>query len=153
MAVNPLTRSESVFWDLRFKGLSFAEIGRRTKVTRQAVYKALLKADKAMADALRDVAGTYKIDLEGMNPEKGMAAGYSHALKSKVILAYSPKRGILVWYEYNGQCRECVRRDECASIIAEEAKRLGVSIQDEPGKEPAELAEDVLKRAWPEGLA
>ena len=153
MAVDPLSPSESVFWDLRFRGLGFAEIGRKTNVTRQAVYKALLKADKTMAEALRDVAGTYRIDLETVNPEKGMASGYSQALKSRVVLAYSPRRGILVWYEYNGQCRECARREECRSIIVEEAERLGVEIADEElGGEPAELSEKVLRKAWPEGL-
>ena len=152
MPVNPLSPNESLFWDLRLKGLGFAEIGRRTTVTRQAVYKALLKADKAMGEALSDVAGTYKIDLERVSPEKGMAVGYSHALKSRVVLAYSPKRGILVWYGYNGQCRGCARRDECRSIILEEAERLGVSVQGDSGREPAELAEDVLREAWPEGL-
>ena len=151
MPVNPLSHSESTFWDLRRKGLGFAQIGRKTGITRQAVYKALLKADKAMTKALREIADTYKIDLEKANTQKGMATGYSHALQNRVILAYSPKRGMLVWYEYTGQCKGCPRRQECRSIILEEAERLG-SILTKNDREPAELAQDILREAWPEGF-
>jgi len=152
MAIDPLSPTESLFWSLRLKGLRLAEIGRRANVTRQAVYKALLKADRVMAEALRDVAGTYRIDLEKIDPKRGMAVGYSHALGSRVVLAYAPGRGILTWYEYKGQCRACARREECKAIVLEEAERLGVSIQGDLQTEPAELAEEVLRKAWPEAF-
>ena len=152
MSLNPLSSAEALFWDLRRRGFGFAEIGRRTGVTRQAVYKALLKADKAMAKAFWDTAGTYKIDLDKVDPKKGMATGYSHALRSRVVLVYSPVRGILVWYEESSNCQGCEKRNECLAIIEEEASRLGDTHPMDHDKEPAELAEELFRRIWPEGF-
>jgi hypothetical protein len=153
VAVNPLTPSEASFWDLRRRGKGFAEIGRVTGVTRQAVYKAMLKADKAMADAFTDVAGTYRIDLEKVSTGMGMARGYSHTLRSMVVLAYDPDRGITVWYDYAGNCNGCAKRSECMSRILSEAARLGVTPPEGAEKmAPAEVAEEVLRKAWPEGF-
>ena len=153
MAVNPLTPSEASFWDLRRRGMGFAQIGRKTGVTRQAVYKAMLKADRAMADAFADVAGTYRIDLKKVSTKMGMSRGYSHALRSMVVLAYDPDRGITVWYDYAGNCKGCARRSECMSKILSEAERLGVTPPEEAEMmEPAEVAEEVLRKAWPEGF-
>ena len=153
MAVNPLTSSEASFWDLRRRGKGFAGIGRETGVTRQAVYKAMLKADRAMSGAFTDVAGTYRIDLEKVSTRMGMARGYSHTLRSMVVLAYDPDRGITVWYDYAGNCRGCAKRSECMSKILSEAERLGIAPPQEVDKmEPAEVAEEVLRKAWPEGF-
>ena len=152
MSLNPLSSAEALFWDLRRRGLGFAEIGRRTGVTRQAVYKALLKADEAMAKAFWDTAETYKIDLVKVDPKRGMASGYSHALRSRVVLVYSPDRGILVWYEESSHCRDCEKREECLEIIEEEAHRLGSTRRMDPDKEPAELAEELFRGIWPEGF-
>ena len=134
--------------------MGFAEIGRQTGVTRQAVYKALLKADEEMAKAFRDVAATYKVELRKVNPRIGMAVGYSQALRSRVILAYSPRRGMLTWYEYNGQCNDCAQRSRCLSTVLEEARRLGVDLPAKGEKmEPAQLAEEILRKAFPEGFS
>jgi len=152
LALDPLSGSESRFWELRRRGLGFADIGRETGVTRQAVYKALLKADREMSSAFEDVAGTYRIDLEKMDPETGIAVGYSQALGSKVVLAYSPGRGIITWYEYQGQCNDCARREDCLSTLRAEAERLDLTRELDWDREPAEIAEELMRRAWPEGF-
>jgi len=151
MGVDPLTSRRASWWGYRRRGFSLAEIGRMFGVTRQAVYDALRLADRDMVKAFRELCSTYKITDPVIDAERGMLIGYSRALESRVLLVYSPGRGINTWYRYRGQCEGCERYDQCMSLVGEEAERLGVEISgEEENLPPAKLAEIVFHRAWPE---
>ncbi len=149
--MDPLTPKRAEWWEHRRKGKSLAEIGRLFGVTRQAVYLALRLADRDMMRAFRELAATYKVVETRVEVDKGLLLGYSQALGSHVIMAYSPGTGINLWYRYEGQCDGCEKRGECDLLIREEAQRLGVKIMSrEEDLPPAKLAEIVFRRAWPE---
>lgn len=151
MGIDPLTLKRAEWWEHRRSGVSLAEIGRRFGVTRQAVYLALRLGDREMTKAFRQLTETYKVVERKVDTQKGLLLGYSQALGSHVIMAYSPGKGINLWYKYDGQCEGCERREECARLISEEADRLSIGIsRDEKDLPPAKLAEIVFRRAWPE---
>jgi hypothetical protein len=151
MGIDPLTSKRAAWWEQRRRGLSLAQIGRSFGVTRQAVYLALRLADRRMQKAFKELAATYKVRDLKIDTEKGLLLGQSQALGSAVIMAYSPGQGIQMWYRYNGQCDHCEKRDDCLSLIREEARRLGVRVvKGDEILPPAKLAEAVFRRAWPE---
>ena len=151
VGMDPLTSKRAEWWEHRRQGMSLAEIGRLFGVTRQAVYLALRLADREMMKAFRQLAETYKVAQTKIDTGKGLLVGYSQALGSPVIMAYSPKRGIALWYKYEGQCQGCERWADCLKLALDEARRLGVEISpQEEDLPPAKLAEIVFRRAWPE---
>lgn len=104
-----------------------------------------------MLKAFKQLAETYKVTQTKIDTEKGLLLGYSQALGSRVIMAYSPQKGIHLWYKYDGQCQDCEKQEECRLMIKEEAKRLDIRIlSEEEDLPPAKLAEIVFTRAWPE---
>jgi hypothetical protein len=130
VALNPLTEKQSRFWSLRDQGLNLSQIGRMVGVTRQAVSKTLIQADKIVRQTLVDAAKSYKIDLYRVNQERGVAHGFSKALNSPVFITYSPERGLNIWYRNKGDCEGCDREKECRDLILGEAERLGIKSDD-----------------------
>ena len=149
--MDPLTPRRAEWWERRRQGMSLAEIGRLFGVTRQAVYLALRLADRDMMKAFKQLAETYKVAQTKIDTEKGLLLGHSHALGSAVIMAYSPNKGISLWYKYEGQCQGCERWASCVKMAMDEARRLGVRLSaHEKELPPAKLAETVFRKAWPE---
>jgi len=159
MALNPLTQTQSRLWGLRDRGLNLSQIGRMLGISRQSVSKTLMQADRAVKQGLMDAARSYKISLYRINPEKGIASGFSKALNSPVLVTYSPEHGVNVWYKHAGLCKGCDQEAECRETILAEAKRLGVPTQDivEPGGDaescpPAKLSERLFEIVFPKGM-
>ncbi len=151
MGMDPLTARRAEWWERRRQGMSLADIGRLFGVTRQAVYLALRLADREMLKAFKQLAETYKVAQTKIDTKKGLLLGYSQALGSPVIMAYSPKKGISLWYKYEGQCEGCERWADCVKLAMGEARRLGVELSpEEKNLPPAKLAETVFRKAWPE---
>ncbi len=148
VALNPLTRKQSQFWELRDRGLNLSQIARLLGITRQSVSKTLIQADRAVRETMTDVAQAYKITVYRVNQEKGILSGYSKALGSSIFMTFSPKEGLNVWYKHSGSCRGCEKEEECRRVILGEAERLGIPLSDisppetyPHGAPPARLAE------------
>jgi len=127
-------------------------------ISRQSVSKTLIQADRAVRQGLLDAAKSYKISPYRVNPEKGIASGFSKALNSPVLITYSPERGVNVWYKHAGLCKGCDHETECRETILAEAKRLGVPHKDlvEAGGDaesspPARLSERLFEIVFPKG--
>jgi hypothetical protein len=131
--------------------MTLADIGRLFGVTRQAVYLALSLADREMLKSFKQLSETYKVTPTKIDTKKGLLLGYSQALGSPVIMAYSPKKGISLWYRYEGQCDGCEKWAHCAKLAIAEARRLDIELSPEEKRlPPARLAEIVFRKAWPE---
>lgn len=151
VGMDPLTTRRAEWWERRRQGMTLAEIGRLFGVTRQAVYLALRLADREMLKAFKQLSETYKVAQTKIDTKKGLLLGYSQALRSPVIMAYSPKKGISLWYKYEGQCEGCERWADCVRLALGEARRLDVELSPmEKRLPPAKLAEIVFRKAWPE---
>ena len=156
MPLNPLTETQSRLWQLRDRGLNLSQIARMLGVSRQAVSKVLIQADKVVRRTLVEVAQSYKITVYRVDHDRGLLSGFSKALNSPVLITYSPQNGVNVWYRNNGSCADCDMQQECREKILSEARRLGIpedSLAGEGGdvrsQPPAKLAERLFEIVFP----
>ena len=137
-------------WGMRRDGLSLAEIGRRLGVTRQAVSKAMQRIDDKVSRTLEATARAAKIEVRHLDPEKGVLLGYSHETEDRVILTFSTRHGVHIWYYYTGKCSECKFHETCREVILDEAEERGVALtEEERGRSPAEIARLVFSKVIP----
>ncbi len=146
-----LTRGQRKIWQLRLEGLKPIDISREIAKSRQHVSKSLQSVDSKIYKAMVEAAEMNRVMIRTMDPEKGFLIGYSQEFQSKVLITFSPSRGIMVWRPHQGQCEQCPEKDSCRSHLLREADRLGVSINSrEKNYPPAKLAGIIFTRAWPE---
>lgn len=140
-----LTSYQGMVWGLFRKGLSQTEIASQLEVSRQAIHKTLDKANNRVLRALLDTAQINKLDIRKVDSVKGVLVGYSPGFRSRVFIIYSPKNGVQMWYEHQGQCEGCQRREECTKKLLETAKEWEIGItKDETMLPPTLLAEKMF---------
>ena len=139
-----LTAHQGMVWGLRKKGFSQTEIASSLGVSRQAIHKSMTKANNKVLDALLDAARTNRLDVEKVDPAKGILLGYSQGFRSRVFLTFSPKSGVQLWYEHQGQCEGCKRRIECTERLLEIAEEWEVDLAEEHTELPPTLLAEKL---------
>ena len=140
----PLTSYQGLIWDRFRKGLSQSQIATELEVSRQAIHKTLHKANNKVLKALIDAAEVNKLDVKGVDSEKGFLVGYSQGFRSRVFLTYGPKNGIQLWYEHKGQCEGCQRYGECSHRLLETAKEWEIDLTEEDAALPPTLLAEKL---------
>lgn len=111
------------FWTLRKKGFRQAEIASKLGITRQTVNKAFNTIDSRLSKGLMNVAKANRIQIRGLNVEKGILTGHSQTWNARVIVFFSERRGIQVLYDH-----ECHCEPSCAETFVEEAEGWGIEI-------------------------
>lgn len=145
-----MTESQMKIWDMRRRGLSQAEIGRRNNISRQAVYDALRIAHEKVGLALRHAAEANMIDVEYVDPEEGVLLGRSQPSGERVIITFSVRHGIQTWHYTNPDCSRCLWMERCRRRLLEEAEERGVQItEDERRLPPSKLAHVIFSRVLP----
>jgi hypothetical protein len=139
-----LTSYQAMVWDLFRRGLSQTEIAKDLEVSRQAIHKTVNKANKKVLKALLDTAEINKLDVRRVDPVKGMLVGYSQGFDSRVFLTYGPKNGVQLWYDHQGQCEDCRKREECTSKLLETAEEWKVDLTEEEKTLPPTLLAERL---------
>ena len=139
-----LTSYQAKVWGLFRKGLSQTRIASNLGVSRQAIHKTIGKANKSILRALLDTAQINKLDIRMVNPERGILVGYSQGFQSRVFLIYSPENGVQLWYEHQGQCEGCRRREECSLKLLEIAKEWEIELTKEETALPPTLIAEKL---------
>jgi len=143
--VNYLTNSQRDIWSLYKKGLTQTRIASRLGVSRQAIHKTLNQANERVLGALLDTAQINKLDIKKVDPSKGVLVGYSPGFRSKVFVIYSAQNGVQLWYEHNGQCEGCQKREDCTQKLLETAKEWEINLtKDETMLPPTLLAEKLF---------
>lgn len=139
VAAGNLTSYQGMVWGLYRKGLSQTKIASKLGVSRQVIHKTINKAHNRVLRALLDTAQISKLDIRKVDPVKGVLIGYSPGFRSRVFLIYSPKYGVQLWYEHQGQCEGCQRQEECTQKLLETAKEWEVHLTNEETKLPPTL--------------
>jgi hypothetical protein len=119
-------------------------IASRLGVSRQAIHKTLNQANERVLGALLDTAQINKLDIKKVDPSKGVLVGYSLGFRSKVFVIYSAQNGVQLWYEHQGQCEGCQRREDCTQKLLETAKEWEVELTGEEEKLPPTLLAERL---------
>ena len=142
-----LTARQKQIWALQGKGLIEADIGRRLKVTRQTVHKALNIANKKVSKALLETAQLNKIKVERLNPAKGILIGRSRVFKTTALITFSAKNGVHVWYKGEEDCWNCDQLQECRRILLAEAEERGIQLpENKDSMLPTKLAEILFSK-------
>jgi hypothetical protein len=137
-----LTDKQLILWKLKQNGLGLTEIASLLRVSRQAVHKGLQSVETKIYRALIDAAKANRIEIRKIDTEKGFLAGWSPEFRVDVIVTFSAKNGIQVWYRHKGDCKSCSMREECKAILLSEAEERGITLPDD---EPSRLAEVMFK--------
>ena len=137
-----LTARQKQFWTLQRKGLIEADIGRRLKVTRQTVHKALNIANDKVSKALQETAKLNRIKVRSLDPADGILVGHSPIFKTTAIITFSVRNGVQVWYKAEEHCESCDQLEACREILLGEAEERGVQLpENKDSMLPSEIAE------------
>ena len=131
-----LTDRQMEIWRLRFKGLSKAEVGRRLGITRQAVYDAEKYTLEKVESALRHVAEASRIEVQFLDPSKGVLLGQDHSASSRVIVTFSERNGVQTWHHEQLDCGSCRWVDRCKRRLLDEAVERDVPLSSEERELP-----------------
>jgi transcriptional regulator with XRE-family HTH domain len=122
--------------------LTQAEISRRMDVTRQTVNKTFNAIDSRVTRALLEAAQVNKVEISRVDPAQGFLYGRSPSLGTDVLVTFSDRNGILVWYRGEGGCSECSWRKSCKQKLVIEAEDRGIPLPEVAEEmEPSQLAD------------
>ena len=145
-----LTDRQLEIWRLRFKGFSKAEVGRRLGITRQAVYDAEKYTLEKVESALRHVAEASRIEVQFLDPSRGVLLGQDHSTSSRVIVTFSARNGVQTWHHEQPDCGSCRWEDRCKRRLLDEAVERDVPLSSEERElPPSKLAHAIFSKVIP----
>ena len=140
-----LTAKQMHVWRLKSEGYTEAGIGRKLNITRQTVHKALNVANQKILQSLEETANINRIEIQTVSPSQGYLTGYSPHFNTEAFVTYSPKNGIQIWYEHEGDCKKCSRIKKCRETLLEEAKERKIDFGKDINKMlPSKLAQTLF---------
>jgi hypothetical protein len=146
-----LTPKQRKYWGLRRSGLTQAEISREMDVTRQTVNKTFIAVDSRVSRALLEAAQINRVEISRVDPEKGFLLGRSPSLGMDVLVTFSDRNGILVWYRGEGNCSECSWLRSCKQKLLTEAEDRGIRLPEAAeDMEPSQIAETLFNKIMEE---
>jgi transcriptional regulator with XRE-family HTH domain len=146
-----LTSKQRKYWGLRRSGLTQADISREMDVTRQTVNKTFNAIDSSVSKALLETAQVNRVEINRIDPQNGFLFGRSPSLRTDVLVTFSEKNGVLIWYRGEGGCRECSWQSSCKQKLLIEAKERGIQLPEAAENiEPSKLAETLFKQIMEE---
>ena len=146
-----LTPKQRKYWGLRRSGLTKAEISREMDVTRQTVNKTFNAIDSRVSKALLDAARVNRVEISRVDMEKGFLLGRSPSLGLDVLVTFSERNGIQIWYRGEGGCSACSWRDSCKQKLVIEAEDRGIPLPaDAEDTEPSKLSELLFEKIMEE---
>jgi transcriptional regulator with XRE-family HTH domain len=94
-----LTPKQRKYWGLRRSGLTQADISRKMEVTRQTVNKTFIAIDSRVSKALLEAAQINRVEISRLDQEKGFLIGRSPSFGMDVLITFSERNGIQIWYK------------------------------------------------------
>ncbi len=144
------TRRQLEIWSMLRDGLQQFEVAKRLGITRQAVHNVVRDINGQVEQALRAVASAAKIEVQYVDPTKGMLLGFSHETGSRVIVTFSASRGAQIWHHRQERCEECNMHANCRELILAEAEERGITLTEEEKRRTAsEISRLVFSKILP----
>ena len=141
-----ITQKQAEIWEFKRKGCSESDIARKLQVTRQTVHKAADLANMGIEAALAEAANLNKIRIEKTDAAKGILVGRSIEFRMPVIVTFSSRNGLQVWYKHEGDCVHCERIQKCKDTLLAEMEARNIQLkEDEKSIPPSRLAELFFK--------
>ena len=145
LSMGYLTSKQRLIWSLKSEGFTEAGIGRKLDITRQTVHKALNVANQKILQSLEETAKINKIEIKTVSPTQGYLTGYSPHFDTEAFVTYSPKNGVQIWYEHEGNCKKCNRAKTCRETLLEEARDRKLAFEEDINQMlPSKLAQTLF---------
>ncbi|UCH01392.1 MAG: hypothetical protein JSV20_05795 [Candidatus Bathyarchaeota archaeon] len=127
--------------------MTHAEISREMDVTRQTVNKTFNTVDARVSKALLEAAQVNRVEISRVNPEQGFLLGHSPSLRMDVLVTFSDRNGILIWYRGEGGCSECSLQRSCKQKLLIEVEDRDIQLPEEAEEmEPSQLVETLFNK-------
>jgi hypothetical protein len=134
-------------WGLRRNGKTESEISRELSISRQSVHIMLNAAEGKVHQALEEAARVNRLQVKQFDVGRGILTGYSPEFSHKVVVTYSPRNGVRLWYSHDEDCKQCKLDSEWVRIIMGEAEERGIKLTAKESRLPApKLAKLVFER-------
>jgi transcriptional regulator with XRE-family HTH domain len=142
-----LTPKQRKYWSLRRSGLTQADISRKMDVTRQTVNKTFIAIDSRVSKALLEAAQINRIETTRLDQEKGYLLGRSPSLGLDVLITFSERNGVQVWYKGESGCSDCTWRESCKQTLLTESEDRNIQLPEKAtDMEPSKLADILFKK-------
>ena len=142
-----LTPKQLKIWDLKRRGSFEAGIARELDISRQTVHKAADVADSKVSQALMETAKLNKIKVETVDPAIGILSGFSSEFKTPVIITFSARNGVQVWYKHEGDCKNCDHLENCRKTLLAEIGERNIQPPENLGSiSPSKIAELLFQK-------
>ncbi|UCE12223.1 MAG: hypothetical protein JSV04_08450 [Candidatus Heimdallarchaeota archaeon] len=138
------TQTQVEIWDLKRNRILGKKIAKQKEISPAFVSKAFVEAKKRIKALLEETARSNKTTLGLIDESIGFAKGYNHTFNVTSYITFSPKNGIQVWYDHEGECVECERYGQCRKIILQEYKERNIKI-DNPQLRPTDLGKQLFE--------
>src|SRR5207245_8851601 len=77
------------------------QIAKQMKASRQYVQQTLKIAEGKISKSLLDAARSNDLEIRAIRPDRGVLLGHNRVLGRNVVVTYTSKYGIKVWYWYD----------------------------------------------------
>jgi hypothetical protein len=134
-------------WDLKRRGFVEAGIARELNVSRQTVHKAADVAHSKVLQALMETAKMNRIRVKTIDPAIGILSGFSSEFKTPVIITFSARNGVQVWYKHEGDCKNCDHLENCRKTLLAEIEERNIQPPENLGSiSPSKIAELLFRK-------
>jgi transcriptional regulator len=142
-----LTSKQLKIWDLKRRGFLEAGIARELDISRQTVHKAADVADSKVSQALMETAELNKIKVRAVDSAIGILSGFSSEFKTPVIITFSARNGVQVWYKHEGDCKNCGHLENCRKTLLAEIGERNIQPPENLGSiSPSKIAELLFQK-------
>jgi len=132
------TKQQNLIWLRRRQKIRPSEIAKDLRMSRPYVSIEQKKAEERIKKLIEHAASVDRVKIERTSARYGIAEGYCHANSSKTYITYSPKIGVLNWYEHIGNCGTCDILNQCSEALHTLAEEW--EIHAPPDIPPTELS-------------
>lgn len=140
------TSRQGQIWSLARRGKSESEISKRLRISRQSVHIMLDAAQNKILQALNEAAEVNRIQVRHLDVQKGILVGYSPEFDHKVVITYSARNGVRIWYAHNEECEQCKFDKAWIKVILAEAEERGIKLSSkELSLPPSPLAKTIFQ--------
>ncbi len=133
------TKQQNLIWLRRRRKDRPSEIAKDLSMSRPYVSIEQKKAEGRIKKLMEHAASVNRVKIRRLSAQYGIAEGYCPGNNSQTYITYSPKIGVLNWYDHIGDCGTCDIERQCKEALHTLAEEW--EIPAPPRMPPTELSE------------
>ncbi len=137
-----------MIWLRRRQDKRPSDIAQEFKVSRPFVSKAQRVAEERIKKLIQHTALTNRINIRQTSAQYGFAVGFCAAHQMNTYILFSPKIGVQVWFDHEGECGTCSEKQECIQTLHQLASEWEISIKKDmpPSELAGQMFDEIMRR-------